>query len=173
MLSPQGFRTRIQAPNAQDEATFLQAMRDSVGLHYPWVTAPKDHAGWEKYMARLSRDNEAGFLVKHLDDNTLCGVINLSTITYDALCCAWVSYFGVAAQAGKGYMTEGMLQVIRYAFDELYLHRLEANIQPENLASIALVQGVGFQYEGLARRLLKINGEWRAHERWEILADDT
>jgi len=172
MLSPQGFRTRIQAPVAEDEQAFLAAMRDSVGLHYPWVTAPKDHAGWQEYMARLERENEAGFLVRHLDDNTICGVINLSAITYEALSSAWISYFGVVDQAGKGYMTEGMLQVIRHAFDELHLHRLEANIQLENLASIALVKGVGFRYEGFARRLLKINGEWRDHERWAILADD-
>lgn len=173
MLSPQGFRTHIQEPIAEDEQNFLAAMRDSVGLHYPWVTAPKDHAGWQKYMARLGRDSEAGFLVKHLDDNAICGVINLSAITYEALSSAWISYFGVVGQAGKGYMTEGMLQVIRYAFDELHLHRLEANIQPDNLASIALVKGVGFRYEGFARRLLKINGEWCDHERWAILADDT
>ena len=76
MLSPQGFRTRIQAPLAEDEAAFLQAMRDSVGLHYPWVTAPKDHAGWVKYMARLERDTEAGFLVRHLDDNAICGIVS-------------------------------------------------------------------------------------------------
>ncbi len=152
--------------------TFLAAMRDSVGLHYPWVTAPKDHAGWQRYMKRLARDNEAGFLVRHLDDNAICGVINLSAITYDALCSAWVSYFGVTGQVGKGYMKEGMLQVIRHAFDELGLHRLEANIQPENLSSIALVQGVGFRYEGYAKDLLKINGEWRDHERWAILSGD-
>ncbi|MCW8924763.1 MAG: GNAT family N-acetyltransferase [Xanthomonadales bacterium] len=172
MLSPQGFRTRIQVPVAEDEHDFLAAMRDSVGLHYPWVTAPKDHAAWQRYMKRLERDDETGFLVRRLDDKTICGVINLSAITYDALCSAWVSYFGVAGQAGKGYMTEGMLQVIRHAFDKLGLHRLEANIQPDNLASIALVQGVGFQYEGLARNLLKINGEWRDHERWAILSED-
>jgi ribosomal-protein-alanine N-acetyltransferase len=69
-------------------------------------------------------------------------------------------------------MKEGILQVIRHAFDERGLHRLEANIQPENLASIALAQGVGFQYEGYSPNYLKINGEWCDHERWAILADD-
>ncbi len=52
-------------------------------------------------------------------------------------------------------MKEGMLQVIQYAFDELGLHRLEANIQPGNLASIGLVQSTGFQYEGYSPRLLE------------------
>ncbi len=172
MLSLQGFRTRIEAPEAADEEAFLSAMRDSVGLHHPWVSAPRDHAGWQRYLKRLARDNEAGFLIKRIHDNVICGVINLNIITYEALCSAYISYFAVAAQAEKGYMKEGMLQVIQHAFTDLGLHRLEANIQPDNLASIALVQNTGFKYEGYSPRLLKINGKWRDHERWAILADE-
>ncbi len=171
MLSLQGYRTRIQIPQAGDEEAFLAAMRDSVGLHSPWVSAPKDHAAWQRYMKRLERDNEAGFLVKRIHDGVLCGVVNLNVITYEALCSAYVSYFGVVGQVEKGYMKEGLLQVIRHAFGELGLHRIEANIQPGNLASIALAQSTGFQYEGFSPRFLKISGEWCDHERWAVLAD--
>jgi ribosomal-protein-alanine N-acetyltransferase len=171
MLSFDGFRTRIQPPQAADEAAFLAAMNDSIGFHHPWVSAPRTHSGWQRYMTRLERPNEAGFLVKRIDDNVICGVINLNVITYEALCSAYVSYYGVAAQAEKGYMKEGMLQVIRHAFGELGLHRLEANIQPGNQASIALAQSTGYEYEGFSPRFLKINGEWRDHERWAVLAD--
>jgi ribosomal-protein-alanine N-acetyltransferase len=170
-LSIQGFRTRIQPPAASDEEAFLKAMRDSIGLHHPWVTAPKDHAGWERYMKRLERENETGFLVKRILDGAICGVINLNVITYEALCSAYISYYGVAGRTENGYMKEGMLQVIRYAFDEIGLHRLEANIQPGNLASIGLARSTGFQYEGYSPRFLKINGEWCDHERWVVLAD--
>jgi len=172
MLSLKGLRTRIHLPTGEDEEAFLAAMRDSVGLHYPWLSAPKDHKGWLRYMKRLERDSEAGYLVKRIQDGAICGVVNLNIITYEALCSAYVSYFGVAGQAEQGYMKEGLSQVIQVAFDELGLHRLEANIQPENLASIALAQSVGFQYEGFSPRFLKINGEWCDHERWAILADD-
>lgn len=172
MLSSRGFRTEIKPPQASDEGEFLDAMRDSVGLHHPWVSAPRDKAGWQRYMKRLQRDDEAGFLVKRLADGALCGVINLNLITYEALCSAYVSYFAVESLAGRGYMKEGMLQVIRHAFKELELHRLEANIQPDNKVSIALAQSVGFQYEGFSPRYLKIRGAWRDHERWAILADD-
>jgi ribosomal-protein-alanine N-acetyltransferase len=171
MLSLQGFRTRIHSPVAADEEAFLAAMRDSIGLHHPWVSAPKDHAGWQRYMDRLERPNEAGFLVKLREEEIICGVINLNIITYEALCSAYVSYYGVAGQAEKGYMKEGMLQVIRHAFDKLGLHRLEANIQPGNHASIALARSTGFQYEGFSPRFLKINGVWCDHERWAVLAD--
>jgi len=166
-----GFRTRIQAPEAADEAAFLTAMQDSIGLHHPWVSAPKDHAGWKRYMKRLDRINEAGFLIKRIQDGAICGVINLNIITYEALCSAYVSYYGVAGHTESGYMKEGMTQVIRHAFEELGLHRLEANIQPGNLASIGLARSTGFEYEGFSPRYLKIKGKWCDHERWAVLAD--
>lgn len=168
----QGYRTRIHSPESADEQAFLAAMNASVGLHFPWISAPKNHSGWLRYMKRLERDNEEGFLVKRLEDGALCGVINLNVITYEALCSAYTSYFAVAGMTERGYMKEGMLQVIRHAFDELGLHRIEANIQPGNLASIALAQSAGFQYEGFSPRFLKINGKWCDHERWAILAHD-
>ena len=69
-------------------------------------------------------------------------------------------------------MREGLQLVIERAFDELGLHRLEANIQPANERSIALVRGLGFRNEGLSRRYLKISGRWRDHERWALLAEE-
>ena len=164
-------RICIQAPCPTDEKAFLAAMQDSTGLHYPWVSAPKTRAGWKRYLDRLKRDNEAGFLIRRLSDRAICGVVNLNVITYEALCSAYVSYYAVARFADRGYMTEGLKQVVRHAFDVMGLHRLEANIQPDNQASIALARAVGFRYEGYSPRYLKINGEWRDHERWAILAD--
>ena len=74
--------------------------------------------------------------------------------------------------AGQGYMTEAIQLMLRYAFKQLRLHRLEANIQPGNIASIALVRRAGFVREGYSRRYLKICGQWRDHERWAIIAED-
>jgi len=69
-------------------------------------------------------------------------------------------------------MSEALQLVLRYAFRDLGLHRLEANIQPGNVASVALVQRAGFSLEGYSRRYLKIGGQWRDHERWAIIAED-
>ena len=67
-------------------------------------------------------------------------------------------------------MREGLILTIRHAFRELRLHRLEANIQPINTRSIALVQSLGFRLEGYSPKYLKISGRWRDHERYALLA---
>ena len=67
-------------------------------------------------------------------------------------------------------MREGLRALTLHAFTTLQLHRLEANIQPNNTASIALVTACGFAIEGFSPRYLKIGGQWRDHERWAILA---
>ena len=69
-------------------------------------------------------------------------------------------------------MTEAVRLAIAQAFHEFGLHRVEANIQPENTRSIALVRRLGSQKEGFSPRYLKIQGAWRDHERWALLADN-
>ena len=68
-------------------------------------------------------------------------------------------------------MREGLEQLVRLAFSSLGLHRLEANIQPENHRSQKLVQRCGFEFEGLSKKFLFIDGAWRDHERWCVIAD--
>jgi [ribosomal protein S5]-alanine N-acetyltransferase len=164
-------RTWLDTPRIEYAREFIEAMSDSRGLHHPWVTAPADPESWRRYMKRLERDNEAGFLVRRSRDNAICGVINLNVITYEALCSAYLSYYAVQKLAERGYMKEGLQQVIDRAFGEMGLHRLEANIQPGNERSIRLVESLGFECEGYSPRYLMINGQWRDHERWAILAD--
>ncbi len=69
-------------------------------------------------------------------------------------------------------MTEAVRLAVAHAFDAGGLHRVEANIQPGNHASIALVKRLGFRKEGFSPKYLKIGGVWCDHERWALLADD-
>jgi ribosomal-protein-alanine N-acetyltransferase len=69
-------------------------------------------------------------------------------------------------------MSEGLRAVIDAAFGELGLHRLEANIQPTNARSLALVQRLGFHKEGYSPRYLRLDGDWRDHERWALRSED-
>ena len=106
------------------------------------------------------------------DDHAILGFFNLSQIVRRSLQSAYLGYAIGKPYARHGYMREGLDLVLRRAFTELRLHRIEANIQPENHASIALARGAGFRREGFSPRYLKIAGRWRDHERWAILADD-
>ena len=170
---PEGDRPRVRLvrPSAEDAAECIEAFRESRHFHYPWVNAPCDMGAWRTYLERLEREDEAGFLIRRIHDGRLCGVANLNVIVYEALCSAYLSYYAVAAMAGRGYMKEGLRLVIDHAFHELGLHRLEANIQPGNENSVRFVESLGFECEGYSPRFLRINGRWRDHERWALRAD--
>ena len=102
----------------------------------------------------------------------MIGVVNFSQISRRNFLSAYLGFYGAVAHAGRGLMTQAVQLAVAHAFGELGLHRLEANIQPGNARSIALVRRVGFQKEGFSPRYLKIDGIWRDHERWALLADD-
>jgi [ribosomal protein S5]-alanine N-acetyltransferase len=69
-------------------------------------------------------------------------------------------------------MTEAVELILRHAFKSLELHRVEANVQPENKPSIAVLERNGFIKEGFSEKYLKIGGEWRDHERWAITVEN-
>jgi ribosomal-protein-alanine N-acetyltransferase len=110
-------------------------------------------------------------LVCRRADGAIVGVVNVSEIVRAALQSAYLGYYVFRPHATQGYMTEGLALVLRHAFRRLGLHRLEANIQPENLASRRLVRRLGFRKEGFSPRYLKVGGRWRDHERWAILRE--
>jgi ribosomal-protein-alanine N-acetyltransferase len=110
------------------------------------------------------------FLVCRRSDQAIIGVINISNIVRGLFQSGYLGYYAFAGHERQGYMRAGLNAVIRRAFRSLKLHRLEANVQPGNEASLALVRACGFQQEGYSPRYLKIGGRWRDHERWAILA---
>ena len=111
-------------------------------------------------------------LVCRRADGAIVGAYNLSHIVYGPLCSAYLGYYAFEPFTDQGYMRDGIRLLLRHAFRTLGLHRVEANIQPGNDASIALVRSAGFQREGYSPRYLKIAGRWRDHERWAILAEE-
>ena len=164
-------RVTIRPPSGDDEHAFLAAMRASRTLHRPWITVPQTAADYAAYLERSRRENAAFFLAHRRDDDAIVGFLNISEIIRGSFRSAFLGYGGVAGFAGSGYMREALGLVLREAFTTLGLHRLEANIQPGNTASIALARGCGFTREGYSPRYLKVGGRWRDHERWAILAE--
>jgi ribosomal-protein-alanine N-acetyltransferase len=165
-------RVFLRPPSPTDHDEFIALMRASRTFHRPWATAPTDDDRFAAYIADSQRPDFEAMLVCRLGDGAILGFFNLSQIVRRALQSAYLGYAAGKPYAGHGYMREGLQLVLRRAFTELRLHRIEANIQPGNHASIALAQGAGFRREGFSPRYLKIGGRWRDHERWAILADD-
>lgn len=159
----------IRPLGATDEAAFVAAARASRQLHRPWVQAPTDAASFGRYLARFDGLTHHGFVVEA--DGELAGVVNLTNIVMGALRSGYLGYYAFAGFERRGLMTAGLNAVVRQAFGRLGLHRVEANIQPGNSASIALARRCGFQLEGYSPRYLKIGGRWRDHERWARLKD--
>ena len=141
-------------------------------MHRPWVSPPETRKKFEAYLQRMASDSHRGFLVILRESGDLVGAIHLNHIIPGALQGAFLGYYAFTPHAGQGLMREGMRLVLKQAFQELKLHRLEANIQPKNHASLRLARKCGFVREGFSRRYLKVGGRWKDHERWAILAED-
>jgi ribosomal-protein-alanine N-acetyltransferase len=161
-------RVVLRAPTLADEEEFTSRMRRSRRHHGSWISMPVTHAAYVTYVERNAHDNVELFIACRREDGAIVGFFNISQIVRGPMRGAFLGYGGVADFAGQGYMTEGMWQLLATAFGPLGLHRLEANIQPGNAASIALARRCGFECEGFSPRYLKIGGRWRDHERWAI-----
>ncbi|HJS97281.1 MAG TPA: GNAT family protein [Solirubrobacteraceae bacterium] len=167
---PAKARVLVRAPAPDDRAAYLDAMRSSRRLHGRWVPPASDES-FDRLLRCVEDERyEPGFVCR-IEDGAIVGFININEIVRGLFQSAFLGYAAVAAYAGQGYMREGLEVVMARAFTELGLHRLEANIQPGNHASIALVRGAGFVREGFSERYLKIGGRWRDHERWAIRAE--
>ncbi len=162
----------LRAPHPADENEFVSLMRASRTFHRPWATAPTDEERFAAYLADARRPDFEAMLVCREHDDAIVGFFNLSQITRGYFQSAYLGYAVGKPYAGQGYMRAGLELVLRHAFLTLRLHRIEANIQPDNHASIALASGAGFRREGFSPRYLKIGGRWRDHERWALLAED-
>ena len=163
-------RIRLLRLSPIDEAEFVAAARRSRALHSPWVAPASTPAKFEAYLARMSQPDQNAFTVRRRDTDALVGVITISNVVMGPFRSAYTGYYAFAPFAGQGYMREALEAIVRHAFRVMKLHRLEANIQPGNRASIALAKSCGFRKEGFSPRYLKIGGRWRDHERWALLA---
>ena len=113
-----------------------------------------------------------GLLVCRSGDDAIVGVFNIGEIVRGLFQSAYIGYYAFAPHAGVGYMSEGLELALVFAFRVLKLHRVEANVQPTNRRSLALVRRAGFGREGFSRRYVRIAGRWRDHVRLALLVED-
>ena len=165
-------RVTVARPTVADEADFLAMTRASERHHRPWAYPPRDATGYRELLVRDAREDTEALIARRVQDGALIGVFVLSQIFRKGFQNAYLGYYGSGENAGQGFMSEGLELLLEEAFGPLGLHRVEANIQPDNRASLALVERAGFRREGFSPRYLKIGGRWRDHVRYALLAEE-
>jgi ribosomal-protein-alanine N-acetyltransferase len=105
-------------------------------------------------------------------EGQFAGQLNVSSITYGSLSSATIGYWVSERFAGKNATPTAVALATDYCFFQVGLHRMEICIRPENAASLRVVEKLGFRYEGLRRRYIHINGDWRDHFCFGLLAEE-
>ena len=124
--------------------------------------------------AELARKRQGpsdyGYLIHVYGTVAVAGYIEITNVVRGRFQSGYLGFYMFKGYERRGYMKWALGTIIKRAWKELKLLRLEANIQPANVASIALVKSLGFSKEGYSTAYLKIGGRWRDHERWAILS---
>ena len=105
-------------------------------------------------------------------DGEFAGQLNVSSITYGSLSSASIGYWVSERFAGLGITPTAVALATDYTFFQVGLHRIEICIRPENAPSLRIVEKLGFRYEGLRRRYIHINGDWRDHFCFALVVEE-
>lgn len=121
----------LAIPSAQRRAEFLAAVANSRRLHGHWVSPPRTKKAFEQNLKRLDSPAHVGYWVL-TEAGELAGVVNINEIVRGSFRSGYLGYYAFVPHAGHGYMAAGIRAVLYRAFRVLRLHRLEANVQPDN-----------------------------------------
>jgi [ribosomal protein S5]-alanine N-acetyltransferase len=179
-LTLEGDSVRLRPPRMGDFREWAELRQRSRAFLQPWEpTWPLDdltRPAFRRRLALYGRDRDLGqgqaFFVFREEDGALVGGVNLRNIMRGVAQSAQIGYWAGQPYARLGYISAGVHTATRFAFRTLGLHRVEAACCTDNDASRRLLLKVGFQEEGIARGYLKINGKWRDHLLFGLIADE-
>ncbi len=176
----EGEKVFMRVPMERDWRDYAEIRAASRIFLEPWEpTWPSDALSRDAFYRRMNRytsdwRNDTGYsmFLFDQDSSALVGGISLSNVRRGVAQCGTLGYWMGEAHARKGYMHEGLRLMLRFAFDELMLHRAEAACLPHNEASRNLLLGCGFSQDGHAKKYLKIRGVWQDHLLFSLLSED-
>ena len=177
-LGLEGQGVRLRAPRWRDYAEWSALRGASRDFLQPWEPVwPEDdlqRGAYRRRLAAYAREIDLGgaypFFIFRTSDDALVGGVTLSNVRRGVAQMATLGYWMGQPYAGKGHMTAALPPLTAFAFGALGLHRIEAACLPENHASHRLLLKSGFREEGKARAYLKINGSWRDHLLFGMIA---
>lgn len=169
----------LRLMSTADAAAWAEVRRRNAQWLTPWdaTNPPESHEVARTFrgmVRRLRADAKAGrsFALAMTVHNRFAGQVTLGGVYLGSLRSAYVGYWIDRAYAGRGYMPRAVALICDYGFFSLRLHRIEINIRPENAASLRVVEKLGFRHEGLRRRYLHIDGDWRDHHSFALCVDE-
>lgn len=173
-------RVMLRTPTISDYPQWTRLRELSRGFLTPWEPIwPADDLtklAFRRRIRRYQKDIRNGtgypFLVFSPDGETLLGGLTLSHIQRGVTQSGVLGYWMGTPYAGKGLMASAVRALVEYAFETLNLNRIEAACLPHNVASIRLLEKVGFTREGYARKYLCIDGRWQDHILFGLVRDD-
>jgi ribosomal-protein-alanine N-acetyltransferase len=160
---------KIRPVEATDETAFTTLAKQSLKFHESFILAPKTPEAFERYIKGFEGDASEGYVICRSRTEDIVGFVNVNGIIRFPYDRGILGYGIFEPYARRGYMKQALGQVIDIYFNERGLHRLEADIQPENHASTNLVKSLGFICEGVSRGFIKINDVWTDHARWALV----
>lgn len=153
----------------------VDASRDSLEPWLPWVPLNDSPEACYRYARACERDWDteaaARFLVQRKESEDIWGIVSLEGCTRTNRSCN-LGYWLHPQQRGRGLMTEAAARVVRFAFDEMFAHRIVCAAGVDNHASRRVIERLGFQFEGIARDAEWVGGQWVSHAVYSRLATD-
>lgn len=161
----------LRTPCADDFGKWSRLREQSRAFLTPWEPVwPEDdltRAGFRRRLRRYANEMRGDlaypFLIWRAEDRTLLGGVTLANVRRGIVQTGTLGYWIGAPFAAQGIMTRTLRLLVPELFARLRLHRIEAACLPGNVPSIRLLEGAGFQREGMAREYLCINGQWQDH----------
>jgi ribosomal-protein-alanine N-acetyltransferase len=176
-----GWRVRLRTLAEGDYDEWIAVRSRCRDWLVPWEPrpadappTPEDRASFAARCAARERERQmgSGYGFGMFVEGRLAGEITLSSIQRGPFQNASVGYWVDQELAGRGIAPEATVMVLRFAFEELALHRVEIAIVPRNQASRRVVEKLGLREESLAQRFLEIDGRWEDHVRYAITAEE-
>jgi ribosomal-protein-alanine N-acetyltransferase len=170
----------LRAPRKRDHEEWAHLRQESRAFLEPWEPRwpadDLDYPAWRQRLRRYNAEAAAGtghaFLIFETERGRLVGGISVGNIRHGVAQSAQIGYWMGERYAGQGLMKAAMKLALSHAFDTLKLHRLEAACIPDNARSIRVLENAGFRREGLLRSYLRINGVWRDHLLYALIAEE-
>ncbi|MGZ4508406.1 MAG: GNAT family N-acetyltransferase [Blastococcus sp.] len=155
----------------QENEAWLGPWEPTLGVPWRERNTPAAYRAMRRAVARRARlGTSLPFAIRV--EGRLAGQVTVDNIVRGALRSGYLGYWVDRSVAGRGMASLAVALVCDHAFTQVGLHRLQADIRPENLRSQRLVERLGFRHEGLLRRYLDIDGDWRDHLSYALLAED-